>query len=240
MHISDPHFQTGALTLAEEEVQVWSADLPALSPAEDRWRKVLSADELTRAARFHFDRDRQHYTATRALLRIILGSFLGDDPASLAFRYSDKGKPSLAAAGNGVEFNVSHSGTIALLAFARGRLLGVDVEKIREDFDASALAERFFSENEQQQLSAIAQEEKFNGFFRCWTRKEAYIKAIGTGLSLPLDQFDVSLRPGEEDALLATRPEESEAGRWLLQEIAAPAGYVAALCVRGRGWHLKA
>src|ERR1700730_14691895 len=102
MHISDPDFETGALTLAEEEVQVWSADLSALSPAEDRWRKVLSADELTRAARFHFDRDRQHYTATRALLRIILGSFLGDDPASLAFRYSDKGKPSLAAAGNGV------------------------------------------------------------------------------------------------------------------------------------------
>jgi len=242
MHITDPDFQLGAqLTLAEDEVHLWRIDLSALSPAEERWQKILSPDERARAARFHFDRDRRHYTATRALLRTLLASYVASEPAELIFRYSDREKPSLGPPHSqpAVEFNVSHSGTAALLAFARGRALGVDIEMIREGFDPVALAQRFFSTHEQSQLAALDPSDKFPGFFRCWTRKEAYIKAVGTGLSLPLDQFDVSVRPKDENALRATRPDASEASLWSLRDVPAGDGYVGALCVRGQGWRLK-
>jgi len=240
MNISDPDFRPDSrLTLPDDEVHLWRVDLAAVAAAEERWRQLLSPDERARASRFHFSRDRQSFTATRALLRIILASYVGVDPAELVFRYSQKDKPSLNLAGNQIEFNVSHSGATSLMAFARGRHLGVDVEQVRENFDPQALAQRFFSAHEQGQLAALAASEKFHGFFRCWTRKEAYIKATGAGLSLPLDEFDVSLLPGDDNALLATRPHASEAALWSLQEIPAGDGYLAALCVRGRGWRLK-
>jgi 4'-phosphopantetheinyl transferase len=243
MHISDPDFQLGTqLRLAEDEVHLWRIDLAAVASAEKRWQKILSVAERARAARFHFERDRQDFIATRALLRTLLASYLGAEAAELLFRYSEKEKPSLdpQASHDLLEFNVSHSGTAALLAFARGRALGVDIEIIREDFDPVALAHRFFSKHEQGQLAALDPSEKYRGFFRCWTRKEAYIKAVGTGLSLPLDQFDVSLRPADENALLATRPETSEAAEWSLREVPVGDGYVGALCVRGHGWRLQA
>jgi 4'-phosphopantetheinyl transferase len=115
----------------------------------------------------------------------------------------------------------------------------VDVEQIRQNFDHEAIASRFFSRQEQQQLAALPAAERYRGFFRCWTRKEAYIKAEGSGLSLPLHQFDVSLGAGDSSLLLATRPDSAEAARWTLREVQAGDGYVAALCVQGDGWRLK-
>jgi 4'-phosphopantetheinyl transferase len=246
MNIADAafHLETQT-TLPEDEVHLWRVDLATVAPgqAEQRWQQLLSADESARAARFHFSKDRQYFTATRALLRMILGSYVGCNPKELVLRYSEKEKPSLAPTSTPsetqVEFNVSHSGDLALLAFSRGRALGVDVEQLRENFDHAAIARRFFSEQEQRQLAELPPSERYHGFFRCWTRKEAYVKAQGTGLSLPLDQFDVSLKPGELNALLSTRPDAAEAGQWSLQEVPARDGYVAALCVRGRGWRLK-
>jgi 4'-phosphopantetheinyl transferase len=242
MNISDAGFRIETRTeLPESEVHLWRIDLAAVAGGERRWAQMLSEDERARAARFHFERDRQRFTATRALLRMMLASYVGADPQALRFRYSDKEKPSLISedSKNTVEFNVSHSGTTALLAFARGRALGVDVELMRRDFDHAAIAARFFSEDEQRQLATLEPAERYYGFFRCWTRKEAYIKAVGTGLSLPLHQFDVSLRPGDEDALLSTRPDGAEAALWSMRDIPAGDGYVAALCVRGHGWTLK-
>jgi 4'-phosphopantetheinyl transferase len=126
-----------------------------------------------------------------------------------------------------------------LLAFTRRRDIGVDVEQVRSDFDLEAIARRFFSPDEQRQLAAIAPEQKPEAFFRCWTRKEAYIKATGDGLSLPLSQFDVSVEIGGPNALLATRPDDSEAQHWHLQGVPAGPGYAAALCVRGGDWKLR-
>ena len=134
---------------------------------------------------------------------------------------------------------MSHSGGIALYAFARRREIGVDVEQIRSDFDIEPIARRFFSVLEQQQLAALPEDSRVEAFFRCWTRKEAYIKAVGDGLSLPLSQFDVSLDCLATNALLATRPDGSEAGHWMLREVPGGAGYSAALCVRGQAWKLK-
>ena len=242
MNITDSGFRIEApLTLREDEVQLWKVDLDAIRADESRWQEVLSSDELTRASRFHFPADRQCFVATRALLRTILAGYLSTDPKRLSFSYSKKEKPSLVLqrAGVDVTFNVSHSRGIALLAFVQRREIGIDVEQVREDFDVEAIARRFFSAREQEQLAALPNDEKFEAFFRCWTRKEAYIKATGDGLSLPLHQFDVSVAPENSDALLSTRPDNSEAALWSLREVPAGHGYVAALCVRGREWRLK-
>lgn len=241
LNISGPGFQIPtSLPLPEHEVQLWRIDLDAIRDNESRWHHLLSSDESTRAARFHFLRDRQYFAASRATLRTILASYLTTDPRSLIFSYSKKEKPSLVSdAATDITFNISHSGGVALFAFSRRREIGVDVEQIRRDFDVEAIARRFFSAREQVQLAALPAEQRVEAFFRCWTRKEAYIKATGDGLSLPLSQFDVSLEPEEKSALLATRPDSSEAGRWLLREVPGGAGFVGALCARGRDWKLK-
>jgi 4'-phosphopantetheinyl transferase len=236
------------LALPDDEVQLWRVELDAIRADESRWLGVLSADEAARASRFHFSTDRQRFVASRALLRMILAGYLATDASRLLFSYSKKEKPSLGPehAGSDVTFNVSHSGGIALLAFTRRREIGVDVELVRRDFDVEAIARRFFSAQEQEQLAAFADEtdekkgeKKFDAFFRCWTRKEAYIKATGEGLSLPLRQFDVSIAEGDHDALRSTRPDPAEAALWSLREILAGSGYVAALCVRGHDWQLR-
>src|SRR5271167_91390 len=222
MNITDPGFQPEApLSIPEDEVQLWRIDLEALGADESRWRKTLSSDELERASRFHFPRDRQRFAASRSLLRILLADYLATDPAAVSFSYSEKGKPSLggAYAGSNLKFNISHSGGVTLLAFTRDREIGVDVEQVRGDSDLKAIARRFFSPKEQTQLANLPGEKSVDAFFRCWTRKEAYIKAVGDGLSLPLDQFDVSFDAGDASALLATRPDASEARHWLLREV---------------------
>ncbi|MGA2415128.1 MAG: 4'-phosphopantetheinyl transferase superfamily protein [Candidatus Sulfotelmatobacter sp.] len=243
MHIAAPDFALPkALRLADEEVHLWRVDLATVGPAEARWLPLLSADEAKRAARFHFNRDRQRYVAARAWLRLLLGAYLEFEAKELTFSYSAREKPALgfSYAGRRMEFNLSHSGAVALLVFAWGRQVGVDVEAVRADFEVEAIANRFFSAQEREQLWACPPAERHAAFFRCWTRKEAYIKATGAGLSLPLSQFDVSLAAGETNALLATRPDAAEAERWLLREVPAGPGYVASLCVSGgRGWQLR-
>lgn len=227
--------------LTANVVELWRLDLEAVRGEELRWRELLSADELARADRFHFARDRQNFIAARALLRRILGAYLTEPPATLRFSYSRKEKPGLAEpfASKQIEFNVSHSGNVALCAFAIGRAVGIDVEEIRQDMDPQAIARRYFSQHEQAELAHLPAAEQRNAFFRCWTRKESYIKATGDGLSLPLNQFDVSLKPGDDDALLATRGVPDEAQNWWLRDIDIGSGYAAAVCVRGRDWRLQ-
>jgi 4'-phosphopantetheinyl transferase len=247
MHITEPEcpIESG-LALGENEVTLWRVDLESVRADESRWNEFLSSEEKQRARRFHFPEDRQRYTASRAFLRRILAAYLNTDPAGLTFSYSSKEKPSLAGsqASSRLAFNVSHSGGIALYAFTRGRQLGVDVEHIRRDFDVEPIARRFFSVIEQLQINALPQPERVEAFFRCWTRKEAYLKATGDGLSLPLSQFDVSIEENEAgqgkeaSLLLATRPDPAEAARWKLSDVPCGPGYRAAVCVRGYDWTL--
>jgi 4'-phosphopantetheinyl transferase len=155
---------------------------------------------------------------------------LGGDPAGVRFRFSEKGKPGIAEPhANRLEFNVAHSGDVILLAFTRGRAVGVDVEQIRTDFTTDEVAERFFSSSERRSLRSLAPAVRYEAFFRCWTRKEAYIKATGDGLSLGLDQFDVSLLEEQPAKLLATRPDPLEADRWTMHHLNVKPGYAAAL-----------
>ncbi len=228
------------LVLGCDEVHVWRATLDQTPSQIQNFRHKLSADEQTRAERFHFDRDREHFIVARGVLRAILGGYLKRAPEGLSFCYSSHGKPALAgeSGGDAIRFNVSHSHGIALYAVTRGREVGIDLEHIRSNLAVAEIAERFFSRREAAMLRTLPSKEQRAAFFRTWTRKEACLKGRGEGLSLPLDQIDVSLAPGKPDAVPGTQPDSSETSRWSLQELALGPGYVAALAVAGQGWRL--
>jgi 4'-phosphopantetheinyl transferase len=150
----------------------------------------------------------------------------------MIFSANQYGKPLLT--GGDIEFNLSHSGGYALVAVSRGRNVGVDVEKIRADIEIENLSSRYFSTGEISELMALPPEQRMVGFFQCWTRKEAYIKAQGLGLSLPLDGFDVSFSAGEPAVLRATRPDAGEAAQWSLLSLDVDLEYAGAVAVRGK------
>lgn len=229
------------LKLQSNEVHVWQATLN-LEPAQvDSLMRVLLPDEQVRASRFYFQKNREHFIVARGSLRVILGRYLNTEPEQLQFRYNSYGKPALIgqSGSNGVRFNLSHSRGLALYAIARGREIGVDLEYIRSDFADGQIADRFFSLREAKALGAIPTDSRIAAFFNCWTRKEAYIKARGKGLTLPLDQFEVSLVPGEPATLLRVSGNPDETSRWSLRELLPASGYVAALAVEGHDWQLK-
>jgi 4'-phosphopantetheinyl transferase len=218
-------------------VHVWRAALSRTSGEVAALRELLSEDEVRRADRFHFPRDRALFIAARATLREILGRYLSLPPTLLRFEYNAFGKPELRDAP--LRFNLSHAGDIALYAVTAVREVGVDVEAVREGMESEEIAARFFSRREVETLMSLPRDARTRAFFDCWTRKEAYIKACGVGLSQPLDGFDVSLAPGEPAALLRTHDDPQEAARWTLCELSPGAGYVAAVAVEGSGWRLR-
>jgi 4'-phosphopantetheinyl transferase len=222
-------------SLSGGEVHVWRARLDVDAPTLRELWASLSPDERARADRFHFRVDRVHFVAARGGLRAVLSRYTGAAPHRLRFAYDEYGKPSLEgeAGGSRLRFNVSHSKGVALYAFAEGRAVGVDVEYVRGDFASLDIAEHFFSRSEVAALRAVAEGERAAAFFDCWTRKEAYIKARGEGLSHPLHLFTVSLTPGRPAALLSTESEPQEAARWSLVELFPGEGFRAALAVEG-------
>ncbi len=230
-----------ALNIESNEIQVWRAVLNEPAASIDHYLHTLAVDEQRKAERFYFQRDREHFIIAHGVLRALLGRYLNRPPESVSFCYSEHGKPSLAPESGEatIRFNMSHSQGMALYAVARNREVGVDLEFVRRDLEAEQIAERFFSGREIAELHALPAELRREAFFLCWTRKEAYIKARGEGLSLPLDQFDVSLTPGEPAALLSTRPDSAEALRWSLRELTAGHGYVAAIAAQGGAWSLS-
>lgn len=227
--------------LPGDEVHVWGARLDAPPAVVRRLLLTLAPDERGRAGRFHFKRDGDRFVVARGLLRAVLGGYLNVGPEALRFEYGARGKPSLAAEhdADGLRFNLSHSGGVALFAVARGREVGVDVERVSPRVECENIAGRFFSPREVAGLLALPPPRREAAFFDCWTRKEAYIKARGEGLSLPLDAFDVSLAPGEPAALLANRLDPAEVSRWSLRGLAPWPGFAAAVAAEGRGWRLK-
>lgn len=224
--------------LTTEDVHVWRIALEVSDPLLARLRETLADDERRRAERFHFEKDRRYFTAARGAMRILLADYVARRPQEVRFAYGNYGKPRLADEAD-LRFNLTHSHGLALLAVTRGRDLGVDVEHLRDVAgDGGPLAERFFSPREAAVLRSLPPEQRREAFFHCWTRKEAYIKANGKGLSLPLDQFDVSLRPGDPAMLLATRHGPDDVRRWSMQSLLPAEGYVGALAVEGHLWRL--
>ncbi len=213
-------------------IHVWLAHLEDAHGAPSLSASVMSAGEQARARRFVFDRDRRRFSAARVFLRRLLAWYVGSDPADLRFDTGPHGKPSLA--GGRPEFNLSHSGDVAVVAISGAGEVGVDIEAIRPLDDGQAIAGRFFATGEAERLRRLAPELRDEAFFACWTRKEAFVKAIGEGLSHPLDSFEVTLAPGEPARLLHVGGKPPDAARWTLAALPAVPGYAGALVVRGR------
>jgi len=197
-------------------------------------------DERMRAERFHFERDRKRFIVRRGILRTILGCYLSIEPSRLRFCYGKNGKPALAdTSGKGrIRFNLSHSEGLALVAFTRDREIGVDIEHIRDISEMEQIAERFFSVREYTVFRVLPKSKKKEAFFNCWVRKEAFTKAIGDGLSWPLDKFDVSLILGESARLLRIEGDSKGASRWSIQDLKPASGFAAAFAVEGRSGRL--
>ena len=227
-------------SLHPDEVHVWRADRDVGTVALLRLRETLSADEQKRAERFFSPVDRARYLAGHGILRALLARYLGTPAGDLRFCRQARGKPALApgSGGEGLRFNLSHSQRLALFAFALRREVGIDLEYVRPSPTDDRLAERFFSTQEVTALRALPERAQTEAFFHCWTRKEAYIKARGGGLSIGLTSFAVSLAPGQLTNLLITRHGDPEAGRWSLRALAPGGGYVAAIAAEGADWSL--
>ena len=234
------YFPGSPFNLASDAVHVWSGSQDQPASAIAAFHAILSRDEQERASRFKFEKHRVHFIAAHGILRRLLGAYLEIAPAHVRFRKSDHDKPFLSDGlpSGDLRFNMSHSGGRVMLAFAIGRELGIDIEQVRPDFATQEIAERFFSRSEVDKLRSLPRDVQSEAFFNCWTRKEAFIKAIGEGLSCPLDTFDVTLAPGEPARLLATRVEGQPASRWSMQSLDVGEGYKAAIAVEGQGWNL--
>jgi len=195
---------------------------------------VLSDEERQRANRFAFDRDRSRFTVARSRLRQLLGARLDMRPDSVELVYGKRGKPALARrfASSGLRFNVAHSDDVAVYAFSRGHEIGIDVETVRVLPDADDVAASFFSRRENEVYRSLAPRDKPLGFFNCWTRKEAFIKALGEGLYHPLDHFDVSLAPGEPARILRVGHIPGNLCGWTLHSFLPGPGLIGAVAMR--------
>lgn len=223
--------------LESREVHVWRALLAMAPPVLRRLESTLAEDEKARAARFIFDQDRDHFIAARGILRDVLARYIGCPAETIKFAYGPRGKPALADPGSNsrVRFNLSHSHGLALIAVAAGREVGIDVEFLRPEFAGEDIAKRYFSEREVRELTKLPVESRAGGFFRCWTRKEAYIKARGDGLHVPLDSFSVSLSADRFPELSS-----ADESRWRIESfvpLSEPApGYAAAVVAERKDW----
>ncbi|MEM7333206.1 MAG: 4'-phosphopantetheinyl transferase superfamily protein [Chloroflexota bacterium] len=231
-------------TLDATIVHLWSVELDQPADVRAKFWKTLNDDERTRANRFYFDHDRHHFIVARGVLRQLLANYLGIFPVNVVFDYGHNGKPLLDQQhhnnGRILEFNLSHAKGVGVIGFAWDRIVGVDVEKIRPLDDGPNIAKRFFSKSENEIFFSLPESEYPHAFFNCWTRKEAFIKAIGDGLTYPLDKFDVTLTPGKPARLISVEGSTAKAERWHLVSFFPMKDYVGALIAEGKNWTIKA
>lgn len=221
-------------------IRVWFADLTGFAGRRDAMRALLSADEIERADRFLMERLTDRFILRRGLLRVLLGRLTGQDPAGLRFDYGSHGKPELAG---GPAFNLADSEDALAIAVAAEGVVGVDIERLRPMESAEGIADRFFHAAERAALQALPADRHDEGFLLAWTRKEAFIKAAGVGLSMPLDRFAVSVTPDDPPAMLAIdeglRADVGTAAEWSLFDRRILPGTIAAVAARGTGWTVE-
>ncbi len=220
------------------EVHLWLVSIAEKEAQLDDLHGLLSQEELSRAERFYFEKDRKRYIIARGMLRTILSQYCRFEPEDHQFGYNQYGKPNLID-NDWLRFNISHSGDKVLYGFTQNRELGIDIEYVKPFENTHQIVERFFSDHEKEQFRSVPDHMKNIAFFNCWTRKEAYIKALGKGMSLPLDEFSVYFIPDKPACLLETKHDIQEKDRWTLQEINVGEGYVAAVTVQGRNLHFR-
>lgn len=227
-------------SISPSDVHIWHASLEQPEEVVGELSGILSADEKERSDRFHFDRHRRSFIAGRGILRHLLSLYTGLEPGQVEIQYAQNGKPFLPGMDgpSGIRFNLSHSGGIAVYAFCRGREVGLDIELQRPLEELDSIAKRNFSGREYATLGSLPEQDRLEAFYLCWTRKEAFIKAIGQGISFPLQQFDVSLTPGEPAQLQTVYGSQETARRWSMLDLTIADGYAAALVIEGSGYTL--
>jgi 4'-phosphopantetheinyl transferase len=223
---------TKPLRLAEHEVHLWRARLDVQADTVDRLSSYLASDEKQRASRFRFANDANRFIVARGILRELAGAYLRRPPAALCFVNGPFGKPALQPdpVAPDLRFNLAHSDEFAVYAFTLAREVGIDVERVRPEAVRQGIEKHHFSAREQHELRTLSDKLRPEGFFLCWTRKEAYVKARGEGLHLPLSSFDVSLTPGRPPVLNSGDQE-----RWSMHSFYPAEDFVGALVVEGHG-----
>jgi 4'-phosphopantetheinyl transferase len=229
-----------AFALEQKVLHVWRGSLDQPPAVRRRLESLLSHDEHERALRFRFDTDRARYVVGRGVLRLLLGRYSGLDAACIGLEYGRHQKPALAE-GERPFFNLAHAGTIVLYVFSSCFPVGVDVELMQPELPGEGIAEHFFSPLEVATLRSLPEQQRAGAFLACWTRKEAFVKARGDGLTLALDSFDVTLAPDEPAAVLRTGWSADEHLRWKLLDLSDPASaQVAALAAPEPEWQCVA
>ena len=229
------------LSLSEKHIDIWRTSLDLPQRQIDEYKSLLAPDEIERADRFKVKRKYREYLISRGLLRRVLGHALRIDPAGLEFEYSEHDKPflDLIHKGRPVTFNVSHTHEQTLIAVTLEHALGIDIEHVRHDVQFRQLARRFFSAQEARELETYTEAGIPRAFFACWTRKEAFVKALGDGISFGLNEFSVAVDPFADDVALTTHWDPEEAGNWSLTNIRTDPDYIAALAVAGQGFKIR-
>ena len=228
------------LMINDGEVHIWRAALEMTPPQLTSMVHILSADELSRAGRYHFPKDRDCFIAARGLLRTILGRYVDKNPGDLLFSYGPNGKPELAGeAGGKFRFNVSHSHGLSLFAVTLNRKIGIDLEYIRPELAADEFAEQVLSTRELLEFKAVPPHDRPVVFFDAWTRKEAYLKARGQGLSEDLKQLEVAFPPGGRDEFPGMNGSGQAGFRWSLMDLTVPPEYAGAVVVEGQNLQFK-
>ena len=235
-YIRESTVDGGRRTVDGSSVDVWLVDLSDETIVNQSF-KLLSEDERERAAKFRFEKDRQHFIIARGVLRQVLALYLPEKPETLQFEYGRNGKPFLPK--NPIQFNLSHAGKVALIALTKKNIIGIDVEVINPKMEVERVAQHFFAKGEIECLMSLPKSQRHEAFFNCWTRKEAFIKATGDGLSFPLDQFEVTLKPDEKAELLITHFDKKERQKWSLFDVKIQEGYKAALAMKGKIEEIK-
>jgi 4'-phosphopantetheinyl transferase len=225
--------------LADGEVHVWRAALEEDESRVEKYFALLSPDEKARAARLVFANHRARFITARGILRYLLGQYSQTPPQDLTFEYSKHGKPALSTS-HSLCFNLSHSENQAVYVFGLNGRLGIDLEKHDEHTEKLTIAKRFFSLNEAAALAQVPEDEMTSAFYRCWTRKEAFIKAIGAGLSCPLDAFEVTFLPGEPPALQRLDLPGEQREKWRLFDISPQNDFSAAVATDAAVMNLRA
>lgn len=215
---------------------MWRASLDIVPPTLRRFEDSLSPDEKGRAEKFLVEHARTEFIASRGILRELLGAYLGNRANEVCMSYGKYGKPSLCASDSGahLHFNTSHSHGYGVFAFARNEQVGVDVEQVRDEVATEEIAARFFSTAEIAELSTLAPELRVQGFFKCWTRKEAYIKARGLGLQIPLKSFHVAVITDEPQQLI-----DEDSSPWSLYPFEPHRGFAGAVAAKGKNWRVR-
>lgn len=215
------------------EIHAWHLNIKDHLDRLETYKGLLDKEEKEKAHRFRFDKDYNCSIIARGVLRILLGDYLQRPPAKITFAYGASGKPEIDG-DTTIKFNISHARDAIVFGFVHNDAIGVDIEFMDEKIDTMQIAKHFFSKEEIAALHAQPENKRVEAFYNCWTRKEAFIKAVGEGLSFPLDQFVVSLKPAIKAQLLETKWDQEEKKKWMLESFTPEKKYVSALALRGK------